>query len=77
MIKAHTRLETGIAEWSINPPTPVEREDRLSMMRTWHARPSRPEVCDLPEQVGTIGLPAVGLVAFGQRSLPAINPAQR
>ena len=25
-------IETGIAEWRINPPTPVEREDRLSMI---------------------------------------------
>ena len=32
VIEAHTRLETGIAEWRINPPTPVEREDRLSMI---------------------------------------------
>jgi hypothetical protein len=32
VIEAHTRFETGIAEWGINPPTPVEREDRLSMI---------------------------------------------
>jgi hypothetical protein len=32
VIEAHTRLAWSIAEWRINPPTPVEREDRLSMI---------------------------------------------
>jgi hypothetical protein len=32
VIEAHTHLETGLAEWGINPPTPTGRQDRLSLI---------------------------------------------
>jgi hypothetical protein len=32
VLEAHHRLETCVAEWRLNPPTPAGRQDRLSMI---------------------------------------------
>jgi hypothetical protein len=32
VIEAHTRLEMGLAEWGINPPTRTGRQHRLSLV---------------------------------------------